>query len=66
MKGFRVSGFISMAGTSICHPDKSVPLKRLWGFCSELTQEKNNTPSKRIINLVFIQMDFNLLKAIVK
>ena len=58
MKGFRVSGFESMAGTSICHPDKSDPLKRLCGFCTESTQEKNDTASKRIISLDFIGMVF--------
>jgi hypothetical protein len=59
MKGFRVSGFKSIAGTSMCHPDKSEPLKRLKGFCPVFTQEKNNTAGKRIMSLDFIGMDFD-------
>jgi hypothetical protein len=54
-----VSGFESMAGTSMCHPDKSDPLKRLCGFCPESTQEKNDTASKRKISLAFIRVGFD-------
>jgi hypothetical protein len=47
-----------MAGTSMCHPDKSDPLKRLCGFCPESVQEKKDSVSKRIIGLDFMGVEF--------